>query len=98
MPNINKNSSDIYVTTERTIDLRAVLKTDETINPDDVKFKIVSGAIKGAGENAALRAEIKENDILHLYLDGTFTVMAYIGDENAPTQKIEYKFGLQNAQ
>ena len=98
MPNVNKNSSDIYVTTERTIDLRAVLKTDETINPDDVKFKIISGAIKGSGENAALRAEIKENDILHLYLDGTFTVMAYVGDENAPTQKIEYKFGLQNAQ
>lgn len=98
LPNINKNSSDIYVTSEKTIDLRAVLKTDETINPDDVKFKIVAGAIKGAGDSAMLRAEIDENDILYLYLDGTFTVMAYVGDENAPTQKIEYKFGLQNAQ
>ena len=98
IPGITKNASDIHVTSERTIDLRSVLKTDETVNPEDVRFKIVSGAIKGAGESAMLRAEIDADEVLHLYLDGTFTVMAYVGDETAPTQKIEYKFGLQIAQ
>lgn len=97
-PNINKNASDIYVTTEKIIDLRAVLRTDGTINPDDVKIKIVANEYKGSGENKMQRAKINENGILEIYLDGTFTVMAYVGDENAPTQKIEYKFGLQTAQ
>ena len=97
-PNINKNASDIYVTSEQTIDLRAVLKTDGTINPDDVKIKIVAGAIKGSGDSAMVRAEIDENGVLHIYLDGTFTVRAYVGDDDAPEQKIEYKFGLQAAQ
>lgn len=97
-PNINKNASDIYVTTEKTVDLRAVLKTDGTINPDDVKIKIVANEYKGSGENKVPRAKIDENGVLEIYLDGTFTVMAFIGDENAPTQKIEYKFGFQAAQ
>ena len=96
--NINKNASDIYVTTEQTIDLRAALKTDGTINPDDVKIKIIAGAIKGSGEDAMLRASIDENGILHIYLDGTFTVRAYIGDDETPIQSTEYKFGLQAAQ
>lgn len=97
-PNINKNSSDIYVTSLQAIDLSAVLKTDGTINPDDVKIKIISGAYKGSGEDQLIRAEIDENGVLHLYLEGTVTVMAYVGDENTPTQKIEYKFGFQAAQ
>ena len=97
-PNINKNASNIYVTSEQTIDLRAVLKTDGTINPDDVKIKIVAGAIKGSGDSAMVRAEIDENGVLHIYLDGTFTVRAYVGDDDAPEQKIEYTFGLQAAQ
>ena len=94
-PNVNKNASDIYVTTEQVIDLRSVLKTDGSVNPDDVKIKIVANEYKGSGENKMLRAEIDENGVLHIYLDGTFTVMAYVGDESTPTQKIEYKFGLQ---
>ena len=94
-PNINKNKDDIYVTSESAIDLRGVLKTDGTINPDDVMIKIISGAYKGSGEDQMIRAEIDENGVLHLYLEGAVTVMAYVGDENAPTQKIEYKFGFQ---
>ena len=97
-PNINKNKEDIYVTSENIIDLRAVLKTDETVNPDDVTIKIISGAIKGSGDSQMIRAEIDENGVLKLYLDGTVTVMAYTGDEESPTHKVEYKFGLMAAQ
>ena len=93
-PNINMNSSDIYVTNESVIDLRAVLKTDGTIDPDEVKIKIISGAIKGSGEDQMIRAELGEDGVLHLYLEGTVTVLVFVGDEEAPTQKIEYKFGL----
>ena len=97
-PNVNKNSSDIYVTSEQTIDLRDVLRTDGTVDLDDVKIKIVANEYKGSGENKQLRAKIDENGILHIYLDGTFTVRVYVGDESAPSQSIEYKFGLQTAQ
>lgn len=100
-PYVNKiagEKQDIYVTTQDTIDLRTLLKTDETIDPDDVKIKITAGATKGFGHNQVIRAEIDENDVLHIYLDGTFTVTVYAGDEDAPIGKIDYKFGYQPQQ
>ena len=41
-----------------------------------------------------VRAELVEDGVLKLYLDGLVTVMAYTGDAEAPTQKVEYKFAL----
>ena len=99
-PNITKKtneSSDLYITTVPTIDLRGILKTDGTIDPADVKLSIISNATSGSGANTMTRAEIDANGVLHIYLNGTFTVRAYVGDDNAPSQMIEYKFGLQQA-
>ena len=88
--NINKNTSDVYVTTESVIDLKAVLKTDEGINPADVQIRILSGAMH-AGE---VRATL-EDGVLTLHKEGIVVIEAYVGDPENPTNRIEYKFGLQ---
>ena len=92
-PGVTKNSAGVYVCTQNIIDLKSVLRLEEGIDPDSVAIKITSGMMAGSGENATVRATL-ENGVLTLYLEGLVTVKAYVGDENAPTYSIEYKFGL----
>ena len=91
---INKNEADVYLTSDGTIDLRSLLRTDGSVKAEDVKIEITANAISGSGENQQIRAEIDSNGVLKLYLDGLVTVMAYTGEKEIPTQKIEYKFAL----
>ncbi len=98
-PNIRKTVSQtgtvVYSCSTNTLDLRAMLKTDKDVDPETVKFKIISGATAGSSDNLQIRAEIDENGVLKLYMQGLVNVLVYVGDEGSPTHQIEYSFGLQ---
>ena len=73
-----------YLTADPTVDLMQGLKVDETIDQNEISFRVASDS-----------ATVDENGVLTFTQQDVVTVEAFVGDSENPTYRVEIRIAWQ---